>query len=525
MREATGESKFVSKPVFRRHLERGRAFVDWRAGDGITDAGEALATVPGAPLSVLLVELPSAVEQVFICGERPGGAGSGYADWIMEPRVFQEWEDRGIHRDPEHPVIRLAHRKTGRRVTLYSIGPWFGTDVSPRAARSAFELLGELLREKFAGEGVTVLPTPALTGVDLWDRRRSGREYPVLPDELLELVRSTSGQGRVQICPPAGLETVPGFYYLDGRWAYAAFTYRLPVWAGEPPRVEEIPEHDPYRPGLYEIRFRVPEDWRHIGIFPVKARERDPITGELKWEYPAEPGSEWETWAHHPELLLAERFGWRYEIRRRLLFEAAGQRGAPTEPLRAWRDALVELRGRVERMGERAELPPETAGLLSGALRAILLFTVGYFHRSRRSVFRVVHKDELRKVPPQFERTIEGYGELRTYREVEPLSGKLKRHAHPEWSSTIWAKTRARMLHSDKFHGAGVETGALTLPRGDVLAIRTDALYLARDPGWPETGKIGELRLKGRLPGPIPVPTKNPELNDLRDRAEKAREG
>jgi hypothetical protein len=515
----TGE-RIVSQPVFRGHRERKRAYVSWEAGEGITHDGRALAADPRAPVSRLLSDLPPDVEQVFLC-DKPGGAASVPA-WIREPALLAEWEDRGTHPDPDQFVIRLSHRKSGRRVTLYGLAPWFGWDAHPRAARAAFTVLGELLKTKFPG--AYVLPTPGQTGLDLWDRRRGGSEYPVLPDELLDLIRSTSGQGRVELCPAPGRETVPGFYYFDTRFAYAAHVRGMPVCE---PLVDDVPERAAYQPGRYRIRFRVPEGWRHLGIFPVKAPERDPLSGDLQWFYPSEPSTEWETWADDSELRVAERFGWPYTILQRILWEEPDKKETAPEPLRYWRDNLVALREQAERMGAQQTIPAPLASMVSGALRNILLHAIGSFHRSRRAVIYVVRKTELARVPAHLEPSIELHGDLATYRETVALSREQKRYAHPEWSAAIWAKTRANMLH---FHTRNMErqglppTGVLTLPREDVIAIRTDALYLAVEPGWEDRGKVGEFKLKGAIREPVPVPGRPAELNALRDRAERATE-
>src|SRR5260221_684717 len=62
--------------------------------------------------------------------------------------------------------------------------------------------------------------------------------------------------------------------------------------------------------------------------------------------------------------------------------------------------------------------------------------------------------------------------------------------AHPEWSSTIWARARARLL------SAPSSTGALSLDSSQVVAFSTDAIYATCDPHWPDDGTVGRWRLK-----------------------------
>src|SRR5215217_6404822 len=96
---ASEAPRVVSKPVFRQHRERKRAYVSWAEGEGIAHDGRTLRTHPRAPLSRLLRDLPPDVEQVFLC-DKSGGA-IGVPAWIREPALLAEWEDRGTHPDPD----------------------------------------------------------------------------------------------------------------------------------------------------------------------------------------------------------------------------------------------------------------------------------------------------------------------------------------------------------------------------------------------------------------------------------------
>lgn len=509
------EGRVSSKPVFRRHRDRTRAYLDWESGEGITDGGEDITTSERAPLSRLLSDLPREVEQLFICGELPGGA-EDIREWATKREVISEWEDRGIHPDPSAPVIRLRRRRDGRNLTLYSIGPWFGEEVSPRAARTAFGVLEELLGERFYG--ARVLPTPAQTGLDLWDRRRSGSEYPVLDEELRDLISANITQGRSHTTPPPGISRAPGHFYLDKRWAYASFTSGMPV--GEP-TLDTRNEYVPYRPGFYLIDFRVPEGWDHVGLFPVKAVEG----GKKTWRFPESPGESGQCWVGDRELAQGERFGWSYEIRQRLLFSAPGRGSAP-EPLKAWRDNLVSAREKADELGRNGDLSAQVAEAVSGAVRNILIFAIGSFHRRERLEWRTLTAEEVpHHVPPEREGDlIPAGGGLVYYPQEEKLTKDGLIYAHPEWSATIWSRTRASLLyfHTKAMVNAGEgPRGALTLPREDVLGFRNDALALARDPGWGDGGKIGEFKLKGAIREAVDTPHTLPELDALNRRAEE----
>jgi hypothetical protein len=87
---------------------------------------------------------------------------------------------------------------------------------------------------------------------------------------------------------------------------------------------------------------------------------------------------------------------------------------------------------------------------------------------------------------------------------------------HPEWPAAVWARCRVRMLDSPTPR-KGVRAGALHVPAAELLAIRTDALYLTRDPGWADDGEPGRLRRKSARPGPLPAPSTVGQLLALRD--------
>ncbi|HEV2458442.1 MAG TPA: hypothetical protein VGS80_08750, partial [Ktedonobacterales bacterium] len=91
-----------------------------------------------------------------------------------------------------------------------------------------------------------------------------------------------------------------------------------------------------------------------------------------------------------------------------------------------------------------------------------------------------------------------------------------RRFTHPEWSVQVWGRCRARMLLAHGAPGRAEWTGMLALAPGSVVACKTDGLYLATDPGWPDDGRPGRLRLKRQLPGPISWPQDWAALADLK---------
>jgi hypothetical protein len=98
----------------------------------------------------------------------------------------------------------------------------------------------------------------------------------------------------------------------------------------------------------------------------------------------------------------------------------------------------------------------------------------------------------------------------------------MERTSHPEWSAEMWGRCRARLLSSPAV--GGVRTGALHVPPGSVIGLRTDGLTLVGDPGWPDDGAPGRFRLVGRARGVFGWPQTEAELSALKRVAEGALE-
>jgi hypothetical protein len=509
-----------------------RAYLDWGSGTGTADSGESLRFLPSAPPSALLQALPQSWEQshVFFCGELPKDDSNlrsyaratlgGPFEWCLEDKkLWEEWEDLGITKNPRQPRIPLRNRKTGRRVTLYSAKSWFGEElVSPDLAREVLEKVEELIRG-WVPEA-HVFPTPGRTGRELWGLRHSVNTYPPLSQSLRDLIHRTSGQGRSEFLSarPLGEGKLPSFFYYDRIFAYAAFVDRLPVGLLYH---DDRPQFERYLPGRYRIRFRVPEWWETIGIFPVMAEEE----GEKTWIYPGaaehaqDPGEVYETWVDQSLLLLGGNQGWEYEIVERIVFELP-HKGEP-EPLTAWRDRLVALRERAGQHHRRAfsEREAEVWRLVVWAIRNIVLHAIGSFHRTHSEKWHVLPAKEGHKIPDQWAWTAEYRGENVYYMEAVLLSKIEEKFSRPEWSAQIWQKCQASMLYCKRF-GQG-KTGALGLSRESLVGIYTDAIYTTHDLRLPESGEVGALRLKGAIRQPVMAPENRDELSALRDRAEE----
>jgi hypothetical protein len=418
----------------------------------------------------------------------------------------------------DHPLVVYASREgegeRRRRVEVRRAAEWTGDrdpdwqgDAAPYTApelREAFLLLGDRLPRAF-GHHAQVAGGPAYTGAKLLERALPrGKSYPVLDEDVRELLHHTATQHRFEVCPDAALAELPGFAYLDGRTMYGALLRELPV--GPARHVQGggsfAGERAWYQRAWCRARVTVPAGWAHIGVLAGKA-------GAAGWEYPRQPRRTFETWASTYELKLAREHGWTVEVAEALVFDTG-------EPLRTWGakrvggDREPGLFGLLPLAGRTGAADPRVAELAQGMVRALLLQTIGSFHRRAREVTYRARVGEAARLPPDLYDVQRLPGGVIVGKAIEPLGPEAQRLQHPEWSSWIWSRERVRILQAPD------GTGALTLPRAQVVGMRGDALYLTRDPGWPDDDRLGRLRLKGYAPGPHPVPQTPIELDQLR---------
>lgn len=431
--------------------------------------------------------------------------------WLQGAPLPAGWAGDGHYLRPPAPVFRFRHAD-GRRVTVLRAAAWWGEgDYTADAAGGAWERLGELVRGQF-DEGRLLL-TPASTGRYLLLRCITfGREWPTLSAELQELIRSSSGQGRIQHLDRgegAGV-TLDGY---DARLAYAACATEL--GAGEPER-DEVDEYAGHRRGRYRVRVTVPTDWAHacacgasghpgIGLLPSAERDGS-------WSYPAEPRTTFATWCDGAELRLAYDHGWRVTVLERILFPwppypALSRRSGQTTrrgPLDVWAPRLASLRA------SAAANDP----MVANALRMIVLTGIGALHGRGHRTTHVVAIDNAGEVPADVD-DVERVDDWLVYTEGERDAARWGAMSHPEWSAAIWGRARARLLDAPGFTRAD-RTGALHVPAANVLAFRTDAVWLYNhDPGWRDDGRLGRYRHAAHLEG-VPLPRTARELDTIR---------
>lgn len=461
--------------------------------------------------------------RVFLVGPPPLDPDAGVSQleqvraWALTP-PGDGWT-AGAHYlgDATLPVLRFTGPR-GEKVTILRAAAWWGeTDASVRTCADAWAGLGVALDKVPAFAGAGIADTPATTGRALWLRTiPENRNYPVLSDELRELIGATSGQGRIELRPePYRLPVCKGvdlvqncqdFTYLDGRFMYAALTWGMPVgeprrWTGE--QLEAASARDFTTAmrgrGRWRITCQVPDGWQHVGMFMAP-------DGAGGWCYPSEPGQVFTTWADGSEVWAGLEQGWEPVFHEGLTW-------AEGKPLDTWRDALV---GVWEAANAHNSAPSQ---LGARAVRSILLYALGAFATKAHPVTHSAPVDgPAPEVPAGTE--VRRVGENLVWHELAKQSAWTQQTAHPEWSATVWARARTRLLTG---RGVGQErVGALHLPVESVVAFATDALYVAGgSPGWADDGRPGRFRSKGTRPGAFLWPANRNELYALRDEAER----
>ncbi|WP_164990889.1 hypothetical protein [Streptomyces sp. GZWMJZ-114] len=450
----------------------------------------------------LLTALPAPVERVILVGPRPwhedtadATATDGVRQWLTTPAP-DGWSAGSHYVHHANPVGRWQHGK--RRLEVMHLGSWVpgagedGPTSDPRTVDGAFAHLLTGVRARWQESSLELLGSPSAMGMDLWKRSiPKGVEYPLMAPELRELIRTTSGQGRFELRPIGRGGKIPGLFYYDCVFAYSALTWGLGV--GEPTAfsARTFAGGDAEKllrgRGRWHVRATVPADWAHVGILPA--------SGASGWEYPSEPGRSFTTWATGSEVWVARQHGWHIDV----LEGFTWQEG---KPLNTWKDRLLD-------MWKAYEGGDESMALARKMIRSMVLFTIGSFH-SRGAARGGITTDED-AIPYHAERVSERDGAY-TWTSTREVSSDT---AHPEWSSEIYGRMRARLLS-----GPG-GTGALALPASSVLAFRSDAIMTTADAGWDDP-LPGRFRLKGRLSGPLSAPTTEGDLLALRDAAEAA---
>ncbi len=496
------------------------------------------ARTPGDILDAVTAAAP-AVQRIYITAGDPWHLSSqryptlkeAVAAWLNTPSPrWMESRGRGANRDqfashlvhPRNPVgryIPAGAERDARQVEIHSVGPWFNPDGADVATvRHAFWLIYEALQRQWPD--IVMMAFPSAQGRDLWKRTipTSGQfagGFPVMSEELRALMHATAGQGRTELIAASRVPAeLPGLYEADRTFAYGRHTHRSGVGAPTriTPKMFEAMDAKQRRkalkdPSHWHIRATVPHGWNHVGILPA------PVPGDRAWEYPATPGTTFTTWAGGTEVFLAlnnpQQMPWRIEILDGLVWKEGDPLDKWAVNLKsAWSDLVALSRVHGDERTRRA------AHLASRGIRSILLYGIGDFARRPRVNTGTTPIDQ----PVPDGAMIIGQDEhVTTWERATSLARDP--WAHPEWAAGVWSDARAALLDMSIRDGktAIAHAGALHLPPGSVVALRTDAVYSTEPIRWPYFGKPGEYLLKGYLPGPVDAPVTEERLLELRD--------
>lgn len=467
------------------------------------------------------------------------------------------WKSRG-HWLGAPPTGRFEHEHTRKYIEVRTAAEWFGSlSLTPPQAREAFMVLDQVISEAFrsylpSNAKTSLMKTPGATGTNLWAMALPKKiEMTPCTDDVADELHATSGQHHLEhtvagpslddhpdvvpLVDPAVLPKLEGFSYIDGRFMYASLCNRLGTGPGirlKRDQAADLLREQPYARARYLVKFTVPPGWNNVGIFGVQ--HRDTTRG---WYYPNRPGATGLAWADAAEVFVAEKFGWMVDPQEAVLFNdqmpaerkrfhagdaKASRSMTAAKPLDTWARLLQQAR---QMVSTDPGLPPYLKASVGGALRAILIQTIGKFASRGRGMTTVVY--DPKEVPPQYMQSLKRHGKAFTYHVPQALSSAQSAFYHPELAVQVWGRGRAKVLYNTSNDMA---CGALTLPGGSILGINGDAIYTSQLPTWAlpteqggaDDGRAGRLRLQGHLRGPVTTPATRSERDKLRDKANKA---
>lgn len=524
-------------------------WMDYTTGHGVTDTGNRIKAMASEGrqnpnlTDKLNVAAAHGAARIMFTGSVPKSEG-GKRHWLLVKTPM--WK-AGKHWLGAWQSItgRFEHAQTGQKVDVKVAAEWFGDlELTPEDARQAWAITAQALKQ--ADEKATMFLSPTATGANLWALSLPRNVDPVhVEDDLANEIRSTSGQHHVEhlVAGPDFIDHddvlplvqprqyIQNFAYVDGRFMYASVCKELGI--GPARRLNraaafELLDTQPYARARYYVRFTVPQGWNHIGILPVKAPG-----STSRWIYPNRPGATHETWADSSEIFVAIKNGWLIDPLEAIEFTTTttgrkndGTMGeVKTRPLDTFAERMIRTR---ELVMSHPEIPDTVRAAVAGALRAIVLQTIGGFHSPGRSSTVVV--ESALEVPPEYQHSLQQHGDVFSYKIPTPsINDRSRQFYHPEFSTQIWGRARARLLSSPAAnkHRAGV----LTLDPSTVLGVYGDAVYTTEIPTWSlptsngggDDGKVGRLRLQGALAnGRYNFPVTTDQRDRLRTRAAKA---
>ncbi len=509
-------------------------WVDQATGRGVTGDGAPVRPVIGErrqkPNLTDLLDTAAAygANRIMLTGKRPEPV-PGVKHWlyVQTPRWIpgSHWINAGP------PTGRFSHESTGFKIEVRTAEEWFDdAPLTPAQAREAWETTAAVMRA--ADERARMFNSPAATGTNLWalSLPKNVNPVPVDPDIAAE-IHATSGQHHydhlvaganfsrhedcVPLIDPAKTKKIREFAYVDGRFMYAGVGRELGIGPARRLNREAASEllfQDPYARARFHVRFRVPENWHHVGLLPVKHQRV-----EEGWFYPNRPGAVHDTWVDGAELHVAQSAGWEIVPHEAVLFKKA-------RPLDTFTDRMTRARAKVS---ENRDMNPTIRQAVMSALRSIMLHSIGAFAAGGRDETRVA--TSLREIPQAYQGDAVQQGKLYVYHVPSNPTSRTSQYYHPELAAQVWGRARARVLLGPSSIG-GATSGALRVDPATLVGIQGDALFTTSLPIWSlpvdqgggDDGKTGRLRLQGYTRGEYATPETLRQRAALKARAERA---
>lgn len=462
--------------------------------------------------------------------------------WLLQD--MPGWTDTGSYFSAPG-MGRLRHDETSTALIVATVREWLpegDTPLNPRQAQEAFATLTDVVAAAINRDW-PLMRLPGQTGINIWKLKMTDTSYGMefMDPEIGHLIQATDpqhrivhfvddGQGKCDCCLPLIPQghKLSGFSYSDGRFMYggagdlaemgAAPAYRLTA-----AEATELQNTTPFHPARYRVRFTVPDFWLDSigpGLFGVQ----DP--DGRSWHWPNRPGSTWETWADAREVDLARQWTWPVEILEGIKFTKTNSLRPFTRVVHKMLDLAAEW------TIDGQPISAARKDVVARAIRHMYRVTIGMFSTRPREITKVANS--LDEIPDEVGAGVERLGDKYVYRVRSEKQVSDPGGWHPEIAALLWGHARTLVMQTPtalKEYGRVAKKGALEVERGQLIAINGDAIYTEHVPRWAlptrfdgggDDGKIGRIRCKGYLRGPMIAPANRPERIKMSQAAERA---
>lgn len=504
-------------------------WVDYRTGDGVTSTGRPVTgrISRGRKTSSLDDHLDTAAtlqaQRVIIVNPPTAQDTERHKlHWLLQKTVNWKADPHRGHWLEDPPTGRFIPTAGGPGIEIRTAREWFNTDnLTPQQALMAWDALWRTLHTVTSKKASRITPslTPARAGMQMWVQlvRNMDQDRYQLEDldpDIAALLHRNTTQHRIEHtalttcdcgdCAPTYAEkTIPKFAQMDGRFMFAAHCAELSLGTltmMTATQTTDMISQNPWEGFHAEVTVTVPQNWTHLGLLGTKH------TDGQGWHYPRRPGATFTTWATSRELILATKYGWDIQPHRGIHFGRKGRW------LDTWVKTLTEARAAADTaLPAHLDDTPVVIAAVKNALRAIVLGTIGAFHRRGRTATLVCSPNEAPS-PDNFASAAEVMADGRIRVQIKQQSINTGPSYQPAVTAQIWGRARAAVLES---RYSGSAAGALHMDPATILGINGDAIHATAVPTWAlattngglDDGKPGRLRRKGAiLTGPLPTP-------------------